>query len=41
MNIVDSIECKIYKEGDIIINEGEEGEHFYIIQEGEVECLKS
>jgi cAMP-dependent protein kinase regulator len=41
LKLIDGLESKSYKKGDTIIEEGNEGEDFYIIEEGTVECLKT
>ena len=40
MKLIDGLELKKFSKGDFIFKEGEQGEYFYIIEEGEVECLK-
>jgi CRP-like cAMP-binding protein len=39
--ILDVIKVKNYREGEVIIKEGEEGEELFILQEGEVEISQS
>jgi cAMP-dependent protein kinase regulator len=41
LKLIDGLESKEYQKGDYIITEGEEGDNFYIIEEGSVHCLKS
>lgn len=40
LKLIDGLESKRFLKGDFIINEGEEGDYFYIIEEGTVECIK-
>mmetsp|Transcript_42335 Transcript_42335/g.40574 ORF Transcript_42335/g.40574 Transcript_42335/m.40574 type:complete len:187 (+) Transcript_42335:1148-1708(+) len=40
MKLLDGLEVKMYKKEDLIIKEGDEGDYFYIIEEGKAECLK-
>lgn len=40
LKLIDGLELKKFPKGDFIFKEGEQGEYFYIIEEGEVECLK-
>lgn len=37
---MDGLKTIYKKKGDFIINEGDEGTEFYILEQGEVECLK-
>ena len=39
-NIAGKIELKTYQKGDIIFNEGDPGEHFYMIVDGEISIVK-
>jgi len=32
LKLLDGLEVKMYNKGDFIINEGEEGDYFYIIE---------
>jgi len=41
LKVADLLEVKEYKDGDEIIREGDQGDAFYIIQNGQVECLQS
>lgn len=41
LKLIDGLEPKKYNKGEYIVKEGDEGEYFYIIEEGEVECLKT
>ena len=41
LKLIDGLESKVYHKGDTIIEEGDEGENFFIIEEGIVECLKT
>mmetsp|Transcript_23786 Transcript_23786/g.60055 ORF Transcript_23786/g.60055 Transcript_23786/m.60055 type:complete len:289 (-) Transcript_23786:1199-2065(-) len=38
--VADALQSATYSEGDVVINEGEEGDIFYIIEEGTVVCTK-
>ena len=40
LKLVDGLKEIEVEPGDVIIREGDQGEEFYIIEEGEVECLK-
>ena len=40
LRLVDGLTMQKYALGDFVIKEGEEGEYFYIIEDGVVECLK-
>lgn len=40
LKLVDGLTLFKFSEKDFIVKEGEEGEYFYIIEEGVVECLK-
>mmetsp|Transcript_22819 Transcript_22819/g.31306 ORF Transcript_22819/g.31306 Transcript_22819/m.31306 type:complete len:321 (+) Transcript_22819:35-997(+) len=40
LKVADLLESKTYAKDEIIINEGEEGETFYIVEKGSVECLQ-
>jgi CRP/FNR family cyclic AMP-dependent transcriptional regulator len=39
--VSDILQRRTYKPGDTIFKEGEEGSHAYVIQEGEVEIVKT
>ena len=39
--MLDGLETKRGFKGDFLINEGEDGDYFYIIEEGLVECVKN
>ena len=41
LRLIDGLEVKYYFKGNYIVREGEEGDSFYIIEEGAVECLKN
>jgi CRP-like cAMP-binding protein len=40
LKLLDGLETQTLPKGEIIIREGLEGESFYIIEEGSVECVK-
>lgn len=40
LKLVDGLKMKVLQKGDYIIREGDEGDSFYIIESGEVECIK-
>jgi CRP-like cAMP-binding protein len=40
LKLVDGLKEIEVEPGEVIIREGDQGEEFYIIEEGEVECLK-
>ena len=40
MKLIDGLQTINYFKGEAIIREGDEGEEFYIIEEGSCECLK-
>lgn len=37
--VIDAMEEKHFKAGDFIIRQGEEGNHFYVLEKGECECF--
>ena len=39
--MIDGLETKKLFKGDFVINEGEEGDYFYIVEDGVVECVKN
>lgn len=41
LKVADMVELKQYKDGEIVLNEGEDGDYVYIIQTGKVECLQN
>ena len=41
MKLIDGLEIKRIFKGDYIIKEGEDGDQFYIIEDGVVECVKN
>jgi cAMP-dependent protein kinase regulator len=41
LKLLDGLEAKRYLKGDTVLKEGDEADNFYIIEEGEVECLKN
>jgi CRP-like cAMP-binding protein len=41
MKLLDGLETKYLPKGDFVFKEGDEGDAFYIIEEGTVECVKS
>ena len=41
MKLIDGLETRRLHKGDYVINEGEEGDYFYIVEEGVVECVKN
>jgi cAMP-dependent protein kinase regulator len=38
--VIDAMEEKKYSKGDIIINQGDQGDCLYIVEQGELECFK-
>lgn len=40
MKLIDGLEVKYFAKGQNIITEGEEGNYFYIIEDGKVDCQK-
>ena len=36
MHVCDGLKSEKFEEGDVIINEGEEGDRFYMIEKGEL-----
>lgn len=40
VKLLDGLEKISFKKGDTIIKEGDEGDYFYIVEEGDVECYK-
>ena len=40
MKLLDGLHVIYYNKGDVIVHENEHGNHFYIIEEGHVECYK-
>lgn len=40
LKLIDGLESKTFIKGECMIKEGEEGDYFYIIEQGEVECVK-
>lgn len=38
--VADALQSRVYAPGQIIIEEGSEGDEFFIIEEGEVKCTK-
>lgn len=40
LKLVDGLNSKTLNQGEFVFCEGDEGENFYIIEEGEVECIK-
>jgi len=40
MKLIDGLEVKYFSQGQSIVREGEEGNYFYIIESGTVDCLK-
>jgi CRP-like cAMP-binding protein len=40
LKLIDGLESKVMAKGEPVFNEGDAGDNFYIIEEGEVECLK-
>eukprot|EP00347_Sterkiella_histriomuscorum_P018959 403343503 len=40
LKLIDGLEPRKYLMGNFIFKEGEQGDYFYIIEDGEVECLK-
>lgn len=41
MQLADALKVKVYKAGDLIIKEGDDGDDFFIVEEGEVVCTKN
>lgn len=41
LKLIDGLKTETFSQNDFLFQEGDEGEGFYIIEEGEVECLKS
>jgi len=41
MQLADALKVKIYNKGDCIIKEGDDGDDFFIVEEGEVVCTKN
>ena len=41
MQLADALKVKVYKSGDLIIKEGDDGDDFFIVEEGEVVCTKN
>ena len=41
LKLIDGLESKEMVKGDFIIKEGEEGDYFYILEDGSVECVKN
>lgn len=39
--VYNSMKINHYKSGEIVIKEGEEGHHFYVVQSGSLECFKN
>lgn len=40
LKLIDGLESYEFNKNDYIIKEGEEGDLFYILEEGTVDCLK-
>lgn len=40
MKLIDGLESKNFTKGEYIIKEGEDGDYFYIIEDGVVDCMK-
>lgn len=40
MTLIDNLETKRMTQGEIIIQQGDVAENFFILEEGEVECLE-
>ena len=40
LKLVDGLQSMVYQKDEFILKEGEEGKEFYIIESGEVECMK-
>jgi len=38
--IIDSMECKTFKAGEFVIQQGEDGSEMYLVDEGELDCSK-
>jgi CRP-like cAMP-binding protein len=38
--LIDGLKIKHFKLNDFVFHEGEQGEEFYIIEEGACECIK-
>jgi cAMP-dependent protein kinase regulator len=39
--IIDAMELKTFKKGEVIINQGDHGDCLYIVDQGDLECFKS
>jgi CRP-like cAMP-binding protein len=40
LKLINMLSTKIFNKGDYIFREGDDGDNFYMIEDGEVECLK-
>lgn len=40
MKLIDGLQGQTFSQGEFVFHEGERGDHFYIVDSGEVECLK-
>lgn len=41
LQVADALKAKTFNEGEVVITQGDEGDSFYIIEEGEAICTKS
>ena len=39
LSLLDGLQVKTFKKGEVIVREGDFGDHFYIVEDGHVECL--
>ena len=38
--VIDAMQIKQVKEGDTVIQQGDEGDYFYVVEEGQLNCSK-
>jgi len=39
LSLLDGLQVKTFKKGEVIVREGDFGDHFFIVEDGHVECL--
>ena len=40
MRLIDGLQQRTYSQGDYVVREGEPGEEFFIIEQGQLDCIR-